>query len=330
MAKAVLTVENLETHLASREGVVKAVNNISFTVEQGETLGIVGESGSGKTMTALSIMGLVPNPPGEVVGGRVVLDGEDITELSDREVRKRRSTKMGMVFQDPATSLNPTMKVGPQISETMQGHLGYDEKAARRRAVEILDRVGIPSAASRYYDYPFQFSGGMRQRAMIAIALSCNPMLLIADEPTTALDVTVQAQVMDLVRDLKEEWGMSVIWITHDLGVIAELCDRAAVMYAGHIVETAPVEEIFDSPRHRYTSLLLRSLPSMEERHADRLTSIVGLPPSLANLKPGCPFAPRCDAPVDRCVVDNPELMEVGDNHHAACWNTHSQADLGS
>ena len=317
----VLTVENLETHLASREGPVKALNKVSFTVDQRETLGIVGESGSGKTMTALSIMGLVPNPPGEVVGGRVVLDGEVITQLSDREIRERRATKMGMIFQDPATSLNPTMKVGPQIAETMQVHLGFDEQTARKRAVEILGRVGIPSAASRYYDHPFQFSGGMRQRAMIAIALSCDPLLLIADEPTTALDVTVQAQLLDLVRDLKAERGMSVIWITHDLGVIAELCDRVAVMYAGFIVETAPVEEIFENPKHRYTSLLLRALPSMEKRETDRLQSIFGLPPHLANLKPGCPFAPRCDAPVDRCAKENPSLMEVGEGHGAACWN---------
>jgi len=322
VADAVLEVKNLETHLASREGAVKAVNDVSFTLLQGETLGIVGESGSGKTMTALSIMGLVPNPPGEIVGGSVILDGENITELSDKEVRKRRSTKMGMVFQDPATSLNPTMKVGPQISETMQLHLGHDEQTARKRTVEILERVGIPSPESRYYDYPYQFSGGMRQRAMIAIALSCDPLLLIADEPTTALDVTVQAQLLDLVRDLKDERGMSVIWITHDLGVVAELCDRVAVMYAGHIVETAPVDEIFASPKHRYTSLLLKSLPSMERRESARLTAIAGLPPSLANLKPGCPFARRCDAPVDRCLEENPELMETGDGHFAACWNT--------
>ena len=322
MADAVLEVKNLETHLASREGAVKAVNDVSFTLLHGETLGIVGESGSGKTMTALSIMGLVPNPPGEVVGGSVILDGENITELSDKEVRKRRSTKMGMVFQDPATSLNPTMKVGPQISETMQLHLGHDEQTARKRTVEILERVGIPSPESRYYDYPYQFSGGMRQRAMIAIALSCDPLLLIADEPTTALDVTVQAQLLDLVRDLKDERGMSIIWITHDLGVVAELCDRVAVMYAGHIVETGSVDEIFASPKHRYTSLLLKSLPSMERRESDRLTAIAGLPPSLANLKPGCPFARRCDAPVDRCLEENPELMETGEGHFAACWNT--------
>lgn len=321
MADPVLKVENLETHLASREGAVKAVNKVSFEVQSGETLGIVGESGSGKTMTALSVMGLVPNPPGKIVGGKVTLDGEVLTDLSDRDLRKRRATKIGMIFQDPATSLNPTMKIGPQIAETMQVHLGHSEETARKKTIEILDRVGIPSAASRYHDYPFQFSGGMRQRAMIAIAISCDPLLLIADEPTTALDVTVQAQLLDLVNDLKKESGTSVIWITHDLGVIAELCDRVSVMYAGFIVETAPVMEIFKNPTHRYTSSLLRALPSMDKRHADRLESIEGLPPHLANLKPGCPFAPRCDLPVGKCSEENPGLVEISSNHDSACWN---------
>ena len=249
----VLTVEGLETHLGSREGVIKAVNGSNFTVDKAETLCIVGESGSGKTMTALSIMGLVPSPPLEVMRGRVILDGENILELSDTEIRQRRSTKMGMVFQDPENSLNPTVKIGPQIAETMQVHLGVDEKTARSRAVRLMDRVGVPSAAARYYDYPFQFSGGMRQRVMIAIALCCDPLLLIADEPTTALDVSVQAQLLDLVRELKVERGMAVIWITHDLGVVAELADRVAVMYAGYIVEEAPVDDIFFRPKHRYT-----------------------------------------------------------------------------
>ena len=321
MPDPVLKVENLETHLASREGAIKAVNKVSFEVQSGETLGIVGESGSGKTMTALSVMGLVPNPPGKIVGGKVTLDGEVLTDLSDRDLRKRRATKIGMIFQDPATSLNPTMKVGPQIAETMQVHLGHGEETARKRTIEILDRVGIPSAASRYHDYPFQFSGGMRQMAMIAIAISCDPLLLIADEPTTALDVTVQAQLLDLVNDLKKESGTSVIWITHDLGVIAELCDRVSVMYAGFIVETAPVMDIFKNPTHRYTSSLLRALPSMDKRQADRLESIDGLPPHLANLKPGCPFAPRCDLPIEKCNAENPGLMEISSNQVSACWN---------
>ena len=292
MAKndAVLEVENLQTHLGSREGTVKAVSGSTFQVNKGETLGIVGESGCGKTMTALSIMGLVPPQLGGVVGGSIVLDGEDLAQMQDSEIRKRRSTKMGMIFQDPATSLNPTMKVGPQIAETLQIHMGLDEKTARTRVVQLLDRVGIPSPATRYYEYPFQFSGGMRQRVMIAIALSCNPMLLIADEPTTALDVTVQAQLLELVKELQKEEGMSVIWITHDLGVVAELCDRVAVMYAGFIVETGTADDIFFKPKHRYTSSLLKSLPTMDKRSTVELASIPGIVPSLANLKPGCPF----------------------------------------
>ena len=325
----VLTVEGLETHLGSREGVIKAVNGSNFTVDKAETLCIVGESGSGKTMTALSIMGLVPSPPLEVMRGRVILDGENILELSDTEIRQRRSTKMGMVFQDPENSLNPTVKIGPQIAETMQVHLGVDEKTARSRAVRLMDRVGVPSAAARYYDYPFQFSGGMRQRVMIAIALCCDPLLLIADEPTTALDVSVQAQLLDLVRELKVERGMAVIWITHDLGVVAELADRVAVMYAGYIVEEAPVDDIFFRPKHRYTAALLESLPKVE-RKGTVLTAIGGMPPSLANLNVGCPFAPRCAAPVDRCWEENPTLMEMGENHIAACWNPPTAAETAA
>ena len=323
MAKndAVLEVENLQTHLGSREGTVKAVSGSTFQVNKGETLGIVGESGCGKTMTALSIMGLVPPQLGGVVGGSIVLDGEDLAQMQDAEIRKRRSTKMGMIFQDPATSLNPTMKVGPQIAETLQIHMGLDEKTARTRVVQLLDRVGIPSPATRYYEYPFQFSGGMRQRVMIAIALSCNPMLLIADEPTTALDVTVQAQLLELVKELQKEEGMSVIWITHDLGVVAELCDRVAVMYAGFIVETGTADDIFFRPKHRYTSSLLKSLPTMDKRSTDELASIPGIVPSLANLKPGCPFMNRCDSAVDKCAEENPVLEEMGKNHMAACWN---------
>ena len=323
MAKndAVLEVENLQTHLGSREGTVKAVSGSTFQVNKGETLGIVGESGCGKTMTALSIMGLVPPQLGGVVGGSIVLDGEDLAQMQASEIRKRRSTKMGMIFQDPATSLNPTMKVGPQIAETLQIHMGLDEKTARTRVVQLLDRVGIPSPATRYYEYPFQFSGGMRQRVMIAIALSCNPMLLIADEPTTALDVTVQAQLLELVKELQKEEGMSVIWITHDLGVVAELCDRVAVMYAGFIVETGTADDIFFRPKHRYTSSLLKSLPTMDKRSTDELASIPGIVPSLANLKPGCPFMNRCDSAVDKCAEENPLLEEMGKNHMAACWN---------
>ena len=321
MPEPVLSVRELETHLYSREGTIRPVNNVSFDIAQGETLGIVGESGSGKTMTALSIMGLIPKNLGGVVGGSVLLDGEDLARMSDAEVRRRRSTKMGMIFQDPATSLNPTMKVGPQIAETMKTHLGLNDTTARSRAIELLDRVGIPSPESRYGNYPFQFSGGMRQRVMIAIALSCDPLLLIADEPTTALDVTIQAQLLDFVREIKDERGMSVMWITHDLGVVAELCDQVAVMYAGSIVEKASVDDVFARPKHRYTSMLLNSMPSVEGRTAGRLTSIKGLPPNLANLRAGCPFAVRCNSPVDQCTTERPTLLPMGTDHSAACWN---------
>lgn len=321
MPNPILSVRDLETHLYSREGIIKPVNRLSFDIHEGETLGIVGESGSGKTMTALSIMGLIPQNLGGVVGGSIVLDGEDLAKMGDSEVRRRRSTKMGMIFQDPATSLNPTMKIGPQIAETMKAHLGVNDSAARERTIQLLERVGIPSPEGRYNNYPFQFSGGMRQRVMIAIALSCDPLLLIADEPTTALDVTIQAQLLDFVREIKAERGMSVMWITHDLGVVAELCDRVAVMYAGSVVETASVEDLFAQPRHRYTSMLLSSMPSIESRTAGRLTSIKGLPPNLANLRPGCPFAVRCNASIHRCTVEAPALQPVGPDHMAACWN---------
>ncbi len=321
MTKPVLSVKELETHLYSREGTIRPVNGVSFDIRQGETLGIVGESGSGKTMTAHSIMGLIPKNLGGVVGGSVLLDGEDLVKMTDAEVRRRRSTKMGMIFQDPATSLNPTMKVGPQIAETMKTHLGINDSAARSRTIELLDRVGIPSPEGRYNNYPFQFSGGMRQRVMIAIALSCDPLLLIADEPTTALDVTIQAQLLDFVREIKDERGMSVMWITHDLGVVAELCDQVAVMYAGSIVEMAPVDDVFARPKHRYTSMLLNSMPSVAERTAGQLMSIKGLPPNLANLREGCPFTVRCNAPVERCSTERPALLPFGENHLAACWN---------
>lgn len=317
----ILEVKNLQTHLGSREGIVRAVNGSTFDVNRGETMGLVGESGCGKTMTALSVMGLIPKTLGGVVGGEIVLDGEDLVQLSDAEVRKRRSTKMSMVFQDPAMSLNPTMKVGPQIAETMRVHLGVDDQTARGRVIELLERVGIPHPGQRYTEYPFQFSGGMRQRVMIAIALSCDPLLLIADEPTTALDVTVQAQLLDLVKELQKERGMAVIWITHDLGVVAELCDRVSVMYAGFIVEQAAATEIFYNPQHRYTSSLLRSLPSLDRERGKRLSAIEGLPPHLAHLKPGCPFARRCDGPIEKCLGENPTLVETKEEHLAACWN---------
>ena len=292
MSEALLQVEELETHLFTKEGVLKPVNRVSFHVDRGETVGLVGESGCGKTMTALSIMGLVPNPPGRIVGGAIRLGGEDLLQLDDRTLRSRRSVQMGMIFQDASTALNPTMKVGDQIAETMQRHMGMNRTEASQHAVEILDQVGIPAAEQRLDDYPHQFSGGMRQRVMIAIAICCNPDLLIADEPTTALDVTIQAQLLDLILELNEDVGKSVLWITHDLGVVAELCDRVLVMYAGQVVEEAMVEELFLRPRHPYTAGLLDSMPTLEERRQESLRTIEGMPPEYGAYALGMRLSP--------------------------------------
>ena len=321
MSEALLQVEELETHLFTKEGVLKPVNRVSFHVDRGETVGLVGESGCGKTMTALSIMGLVPNPPGRIVGGAIRLGGEDLLQLDDRTLRSRRSVQMGMIFQDASTALNPTMKVGDQIAETMQRHMGMDKTEASQHAVEILDQVGIPAAEQRLDDYPHQFSGGMRQRVMIAIAICCNPDLLIADEPTTALDVTIQAQLLDLILDLKEDVGKSVLWITHDLGVVAELCDRVLVMYAGQVVEEAMVEELFLRPRHPYTAGLLDSMPTLEERRQESLRTIEGMPPNMARMPSGCAFHPRCEYASERCVEEMPKLERSGSDGLVACWH---------
>jgi oligopeptide/dipeptide ABC transporter ATP-binding protein len=272
-------------------------------------------------MTALSIMGLVPNPPGRIVGGAIRLGGEDLLQLDDRTLRSRRSVQMGMIFQDASTALNPTMKVGDQIAETMQRHMGMNRTEASQHAVEILDQVGIPAAEQRLDDYPHQFSGGMRQRVMIAIAICCNPDLLIADEPTTALDVTIQAQLLDLILDLKEDVGKSVLWITHDLGVVAELCDRVLVMYAGQVVEEAMVEELFLRPRHPYTAGLLDSMPTLEERRQESLRTIEGMPPNMARMPSGCAFHPRCEFASERCVEEMPKLERSGSDGLVACWH---------
>ncbi len=314
-----LDVQDLETHLFTREGLLKPVDGVSFFIRPSETMGLVGESGSGKTMTALSLMRLVPSPPARIVGGKVVLDGEDLLALSAREMLQRRSTKVSMIFQDPMTSLDPTMKVGRQVAEPMETHLGLQREEATRRAVELLDRVGVPAPRKRIDDYPHQFSGGMRQRVMIAIALSCSPNLLIADEPTTALDVTVQAQFLDLVQELQKELGMAILWITHDLGVVAELCDKVAVMYAGRIVEFGPLSQVLSQPRHRYTTALLRSIPTMQKRSGKRLEAIHGLPPDLSRVPAGCPFRPRCAFAGPICEEERPALERMGNEHYAAC-----------
>ena len=317
---ALLEVNGLKTQFFTQDGVVKAVDGISFYVNEGETLGIVGESGCGKSVSVLSVMRLIPQPPGKIVDGTVTFDGDNLLKMSDSEIRRVRGNKIAMIFQDPMTSLNPVLTIGRQIGEALELHMGMNKEEARKRSAELLSMVGIPEADMRLDDYPHQFSGGMRQRAMIAMGLACNPRLLIADEPTTALDVTIQAQIVDLVKRLRDEIGMAIIWITHDLGVVAGLADRMMVMYAGHAVEEAPVKEVYNDPRHPYTIGLLGSLPRLDELREDRLTSIEGLPPDLIALPPGCPFEPRCVYAIDKCREVRPELEPVGPRHRIACW----------
>jgi oligopeptide transport system ATP-binding protein len=314
-----LEVKDLETQFFTQDGVVRAVNGISYTLDEGETLGIVGESGCGKSVGVMSLIRLIPSPPGKVVGGEVFFEDRDLLKISDDEIRSIRGNKISMIFQDPMTSLNPVLTVGRQISEALELHLGMDKKQAKTRATELLELVGIPLAAQRIDDYPHQFSGGMRQRAMIAMGLSCNPQILIADEPTTALDVTIQAQIIDLVKRLRDELGMAIIWITHDLGVVAGLADRVIVMYAGYIVEEASVKDLYLNPRHPYTVGLLDSLPRLDEDRPTELKSIEGLPPDLINLPAGCPFYDRCTYRIDVCAQELPSLNTVSINHKAAC-----------
>ena len=315
-----LEVKGLRTEFHTQDGVVKAVDGVSFLIDEGETLGIVGESGCGKSVSLLSVMRLIPVPPGKIAAGEVLFEGVDLLKLSEDEMRKVRGNKIAMVFQDPMTFLNPVLTIGRQIMEALQLHMGMTKKQARERTAELLAMVGIPEAADRLDDYPHQFSGGMRQRVMIAMALACNPQILIADEPTTALDVTIQAQIVDLVKRLRDSIGLAIIWITHDLGVIAGLADRMMVMYAGHVVEEAPVKELYANPRHPYTLGLIGSLPRLDEIRADKLTSIDGLPPDLIDLPPGCPFQPRCVYSVEKCREVRPELEPVGPRHSIACW----------
>ncbi len=320
MAPKVLEVDNLETTFDTTDGIVQAVNRIKFHIEEGETLGIVGESGCGKSVSMLSVMRLLPIPPAKIKADYIRFYGKDLMKYSESEMRSVRGSQIAMIFQDPMTSLNPVLTVGYQLNEPMRLHLGMSKEEAEERAVELLGLVGIPEARQRIHDYPHQFSGGMRQRAMIAMALSCNPSLLIADEPTTALDVTIQAQIIDLVLRLREQFGMALIWITHDLGVVAGLAERVNVMYAGFLVETGPVDEIYGSPRHPYTGSLLKSLPRLDGQHGEDLETIEGMPPDLIMLPPGCPFAPRCDYVKDVCRESNPPLEEISSGHKLACW----------
>ncbi len=315
-----LEVNNLHTQFFTQDGVVKAVDDVSFYIRPGETLGVVGESGSGKSITGLSLMRLVPSPPGKIVEGEVIFQGKDVLKMTDEQVRSIRGNEIAMIFQDPMTSLNPVLTINRQISESLILHMGMNKEQAKARAIELLEMVGIPNAPERVDQYPHQFSGGMRQRVMIAMALSCNPKLLIADEPTTALDVTIQAQILDLMRNLQNETGAGVMMITHSMGVVAGIADRVQVMYAGQIVETASTEEIFANPRHPYTVGLMKSIPRLDARTREKLQPIRGLPPDLIDLPDMCPFVPRCNYAREKCEQKNPPLMDVGPDHKSACW----------
>ena len=315
-----LEVNNLTTHFFTQDGVVKAVDGITYDLEEGEVLGVVGESGCGKSVHALSIMRLVPSPPGRTVAGEVVFEGENLLQMDDAEMRNIRGNRIAMVFQEPMTSLNPVLTIGRQLTETLELHQGMNKQQARTRAAELLQTVGIPDADRRLADYPHQFSGGMRQRVMIAMALSCNPKLIIADEPTTALDVTIQAQILELMQDLARDFGTAMIIITHNLGVVARYADNVNVMYAGKIIETGSAEEIYHNPRHPYTLALLNSVPRLDASERVKLDAIEGLPPDLVNLPEGCSFAPRCKFIYEKCVEETPTLVESNIGHTSACW----------
>ncbi len=315
----ILSVNGLKTWFTTEDGVVKAVDGVSFDLMKGETLGIVGESGSGKSVTNLSVMRLIQEPPGRIAAGEVIFDGADILKLPIDQVRRLRGKRIAMIFQDPMTSLNPFLKISKQLTEVTRLHLGHTRKEALDHAVKMLKMVGIPDAEQRMNSYPHEFSGGMRQRVMIAMALSCDPELLIADEPTTALDVTIQAQILELIKDLKARMGTSVILISHDLGVVAGMTDHMIVMYAGKVFEQAPTADLFARPANPYTKGLLRSVPDPAHEHGLPLYQIPGLPPDVANLPPGCPFAERCDRAGDICGTEFPPFVEVTEGHYSLC-----------
>lgn len=322
---SLLQVRNLHTHFRTDDGVVKAVDGVSFELAKGETLGIVGESGSGKSVTCLSLLGLVPKPPAFHPRGEVLFQDRDLLQCNNAQLEQVRGNDIAMIFQDPMTSLNPYLTVERQLTEVLELHRGLSRAAARKECIAMLGKVGIPSPDKRIDQYPHQYSGGMRQRVMIAMALLCKPQLLIADEPTTALDVTIQAQIMELIDELKKELNMGVILITHDLGVVAGTTDRVAVMYAGRIVEQGTTDEVFASPKHPYTRGLMRSIPRLDQ-HQPVLTAIPGLPPDLSALPSGCPFHPRCDAVTDRCKQDYPEIVEFGTGRWSACWEAEASS----
>ncbi len=324
-----LEVDSLKVHFHTPEGTVRAVNGISYHIGEGETLAVVGESGCGKSVSMMSMLRLIPIPPGEILSGRAVWRGGDLITMLDSDLEAVRGKEIAMVFQDPMTSLNPVLTIGRQITESLRVHMGMDQTQAEARAVELLEMVGLSEPARHLGDYPHQFSGGMRQRVMIAMALACAPSLLIADEPTTALDVTIQAQIMELVTRMRNQLGMAIIWITHDLGVVAGLAERVMVMYAGYIVEEAGVDDLYGNPRHPYTLALLQALPRADRRRGqERLKSIPGAPPSMLVEPPGCPFAARCDFVRERCRTENPALRAVGAGHTIACWVDVKTGDL--
>ena len=327
--KPVLEVKGLQTYFKTDAGIVKAVDGVSFTVHEGETIGLVGESGCGKSVTNLSIMRLVPSPPGKIVGGEVLYEGRDIMKMSEKELRSIRGNNISMIFQDPMTSLNPFLKISTQMIETICLHQNLSKKEAREKAIKMLAEVGIPSPEKRIDCYPHQFSGGMRQRVMIAMALSCNAKVLIADEPTTALDVTIQAQILELIQKINKKFKTAVILITHDLGVVAGMCDNVCVMYAGRIVEQAPTEELYAAPSHPYTQGLIASVPRMDESDkAKRLFSIEGQPPNVIDLPPCCPFHPRCHKKIGICEHMYPPVKQLSETHTCACWLHASEEEV--
>jgi len=315
-----LEVNDLMVQFHTPEGTVYAVNGISYIIHEGEVVAVVGESGCGKSVSMMSILGLIPVPPGEIVNGRAAWRGQDLLTMPEDDLERIRGSEIGMIFQDPMTSLNPVLTIERQLTEALRKHYHMEPEEARGRGVELMELVGIPDAVRRLRQYPHQFSGGMRQRVMIAMMLACNPSLLIADEPTTALDVTIQAQIVDLVVRMREKLGMAMIWITHDLGVVAGMADRVIVMYAGYIIEEAGVDDLYERPLHPYTLALLGALPRVDRRRADRLSSIPGAPPNLLVKPHGCPFAPRCPVVIERCRADMPPLLALAPQHHAACW----------
>jgi len=319
MTEPLLSIQGLRTQFHTTDGVVHAVDGLSLDIEPGTTLGIVGESGSGKSVTHLSFLGLIPRPPGKIAGGRALFKGRDLIQMKRGELRKIRGNDISVIFQDPMTSLNPFLRISRQMTEGLETHLGVSHREALSRSVELLRRVGIPSAANRIHQFPHQFSGGMRQRVMIAMALACEPSLLIADEPTTALDVTIQAQILDLLKDIQKDTGTAIILITHDLGVVAGMCSKIAVMYAGRIVEKADTKSLFSRPLHPYTYSLLQSIPRLDTKQKERLFSISGMPPDLVHNPPGCKFQPRCPFAVERCRKEDPELRQAAPGREIAC-----------